>query len=411
LRNQIFGQYLPEQNEFESMRYFLTLTLCLQFAVFSAFSTTITGTVIDAASGKPLESATVFLSGTTFGAITRTDGSFTLNFTPSGSSQFVIAHLGYQTYTKNVSEIPLDQPLKVELQIRSLQLSTVSVIGYDSNRKKNMAEFIFGFFGDSECGKKCTILNPNVIHLERRFIPGKIGQDELIAYADSNLIIENKSLGYTIRYTLESFNQTKYSTIFKGYPLFMDNLSKIKNKERIQENRERAYQGSQMHFFRSLFNKTLQQDGFQIFKIEKQKHINLLGNSYGLMADTVFVPEPSQHMVQTEIQLNLYNNLYLMEKTAALDFKSPFEIRYTLNGEDRAYRNNSIYHIGMKRNLGQQTTIVTILENPLVFYPNGSLKNAGNIVTIGYWSFKRVGEIMPWDYQPPKTSKEVVTLH
>jgi hypothetical protein len=105
------------------------------------------------------------------------------------------------------------------------------------------------------------------------------------------------------------------------------------------------------------------------------------------------------------------NETYYLEKSAVLQYYKPFEIRYTLNGEDKAYRNNWVYHNGMKRTLGQQTTIVRIQGFPLFFYPNGSYKQVRNLVTIGYWSFKKVGEIMPWDYQPPKTAKQVVTLH
>jgi len=391
------------------MRSILALSYFLLFTLNTAFSATITGTVTDSLGGKPLESASVFIAGTTYGANTRPDGSFTLNFTPSGSSQLVIAHLGYQTYTKNVNEIPMGQPLKVALQIKSQQLSAVSVVGYDSNRKENMKEFVFAFLGDSEFGKKCTLLNPNVLHLQRRRIPHKLTEYELIATADSDLIIENKLLGYTIRYNLENFTGTKYGTTFKGYPLFLDNLSRSKNQDKTLAYRERAYQGSQMHFFRSLFTKTLEQEGFKVYKVEKVTGLYLNTPSYGLMADTIFVPEPCQHMVQTEIPLNLYEDLFVMEKSAALRFDKPFEVRFTLNGEDKAY--GVIYYNGMKRNWGQQTSIVMLQDNSQIFYPNGALKNAVNLITIGYWSFKKVGEIMPWDYQPPKTAKQVVTLH
>src|SRR5665647_342603 len=116
-------------------------------------------------------------------------------------------------------------------------------------------------------------------------------------------------------------------------------------------------------------------------------------------------------MVKTETPLNLMEETYYLEKSAALQYYEPFEVRYTLNGEDKAYRSNWVYHSGMTRSLGQQTTIVKIQGFPLLFYPNGSYKLTRDLVTIGYWSFKRVGEIMPWNYLPPKTAKQVVTLH
>lgn len=393
------------------MRYLLTLSFFFFFAHSSLFSATIIGKVTDVTDGKPLESASVFIAGTTFGTNTRSDGSFSLTFAPSGSSQLVVAHLGYQTYTKNANEIASGQPLSVELQIKAQQIAPVSVVGFDSNRKKNMAEFLFGFLGDSEFGKKCSILNPDVLHLQRRAIPHKLLEYELTVTADSDLIIENKLLGYTIRYTLESYKSTSYGTIFKGYPLFLDNLSRIKKPEKTLEYRERAYQGSQMHFFRSLFTKTLQEEGFNTFKIKKVSNLNTAQYKFGLMADTIFVPEPCHHMEQTDIPFKIYDNLFVMDKSAALQYDQPFEVRYTLNGEDKTYNKNTIYFNGMKRNWGQQTSIVMLEDNAQIFYPNGALKNAGNLITIGYWSFKKVGEIMPWDYLPPKTAKQVVTLH
>lgn len=393
------------------MRHFSILFILFFSSLFSSFATTVTGVITDASTNKPLGYASVFIAGTTFGTNANSDGSFVLNFTSSGASQLIVAHLGYQTFSKAVSEIPTDQPLQVSLKIKSQELSTVNVVGTDPNRQSNMTEFIFGFLGDSEFGKKCTILNPNVLHLERRRIKDKFWEFELIAFADSDLIIENKLLGYTIRYTLESFNMTHYSVAFKGYPLFLDNLAQSKNQDKTLANRERTYQGSQMHFFRSLFTRNLQEEGFKIYQVEKQQKISYRSNtSYGLMSDTVFVPENDQYMVQTEKPLQLYDHLYKKETASALVYDGPFEIRFTLNGEDRAYGKNIDYFKGMTRTLGQQASLVMLQGGSVVFFPNGACLNAGTVVTIGYWSFKKVGELLPWDYLPPKTAKHVVTL-
>lgn len=404
---------MPDQNKnLETMRPILSLLILLLLAIQPLYPATISGTVLDATDGKPLESASVFIAGTTFGTNTKPDGSFQLSFTPSDASQLIIAHLGYQTYTVQVAQIQSDQALNISLSVKPMQLSAVNVIGHDSNRKMNMADFLFGFFGDSEFGKKCTILNPNVLHLVRKPIPGKIGQNELHVSADSDLYIENKLLGYTVRYTLEKFVLSKFACSFKGYPLFFDNLARCKNQEKVLENRERAYLGSQMHFFRSLFTKTLQDEGFRVSQVAIEKKNDFLNynNAYGLMADTVFVPEHNRYMVQTEKYLDLYELMIVTERAGFLSYKRPFEVRYTLNGEDRAYRKHEFYFDGMSRTLGQQTSIALLEDGNVTFYPNGALKNAGSLTTIGYWSFKKVGEILPWDYQPSKNDKHVVTL-
>lgn len=393
------------------MRYLSTFIVIFFTSIFSSLATTIVGVVTDASTNKPLESASVFIAGTTFGTNTKADGSFSLNFVQGGATQFVVAHLGYQTYSVATNELSTDSSNSVALQIKPQQLSAVDVVGTDPYRATNMSEFIFGFLGDSEFGKKCSILNPNVLHLERRLIAGKLGEYELTARADSDLIIENKLLGYTIRYTLEYFNKTRYSVTFKGFPLFLDNLARSRNQDKTMANRERAYQGSQMHFFRSLQSKKLYEEGFKIYKVDKNlKAIFGKTISYGLMADTIFVPETDYYMVQTEKPLNLYEYLFSKESASVLAYEGPFEVRYTLNGEDNAYGKNIDYFKGMTRTLGQQSSLVLLQGGSVVFFPNGACLNAGTQITIGYWSFKKVGELLPWNYSPPKTAKQVVTL-
>jgi hypothetical protein len=393
------------------MKSLFTAFFLFVIASFPSFSATISGYITDATNGQPLESVTIFVAGTTSGTVSDAEGRFSLDYPNKGTAQLVLTHIGYEYKTMNIDDVENGRILRIILQEKPQQLSEVNVIGIDPNRKENMKEFLFGFFGDSQAGKKCKILNPDVLKLSRNFLPGKIGEYIITATADSALIIENKLLGYTIRYTLECFHQTKYETTFQGYPLFIDNLSQIRNPDRIIQLREQAYLGSPMHFFRSLHTKKLDSEGFKLYQVKTGPNTPGMSGTYGLMADSVFVSGKNMHLAQSSKQLDLSDKIFLFERLGVIQFNEPFEVRFTLQGEEKAYRLNNLYHNGLKRTLGQQTTLVRFTDGQLLFYPNGSYKISQNMVTIGYWSYKKVGEILPWDYQPPKTAKQIVTLH
>ncbi|MNY04078.1 hypothetical protein D3C86_1367300 [compost metagenome] len=78
--------------------------------------------------------------------------------------------------------------------------------------------------------------------------------------APQTLVIENKKLGYTIQYNLINFQADfkSKSTSYLGTSFFKETSS----RKEIVLNRMNAYQGSLMHFFRSLYKNELEKDGF-----------------------------------------------------------------------------------------------------------------------------------------------------
>ncbi|WP_315816906.1 hypothetical protein [Paraflavitalea speifideaquila] len=98
----------------------------------------------------------------------------------------------------------------------------------------------------------------------------------MIAVADEPLIIENRALGYRIKYQLEDFiyNMSERTLLYVGYTLFEDMAA---DRNRIPRRwvvaRKHAYEGSMMHFMRSLYTNKLDMDGFEVQRMVKVPNI------------------------------------------------------------------------------------------------------------------------------------------
>ncbi len=113
----------------------LSLVLMLAFASFTAMvaQRSISGTVTDE-SGEALIGATILVKGTTTGAVTDIDGSYTLSV-PSGSNTLVFSYTGYAT-----QEIELGASNVVDIQMNpdAQLLNEVVVTGYSEIEAKKL---------------------------------------------------------------------------------------------------------------------------------------------------------------------------------------------------------------------------------------------------------------------------------
>jgi TonB-linked SusC/RagA family outer membrane protein len=93
----------------------------------------ITGIVTDE-NGAPLPGATIQIKGTTKGAITDTDGIFTINV-PSSQTILVASFIGYQTVTVTVGD-----PRKINVQLRpkANELEEVTAVAFARQKKESV---------------------------------------------------------------------------------------------------------------------------------------------------------------------------------------------------------------------------------------------------------------------------------
>ncbi|WP_026954536.1 SusC/RagA family TonB-linked outer membrane protein [Algoriphagus vanfongensis] len=94
----------------------------------------IKGKVIDAKQNEAVIGATIIIKGTTKGTVTDVDGSFSL-IVPKGSDELEVSYLGYQSKTVTIGN---QSELTIYLQEEEGVLDEVVVLGYDSQKKKDL---------------------------------------------------------------------------------------------------------------------------------------------------------------------------------------------------------------------------------------------------------------------------------
>ena len=245
--------------------YLLICFALLSTPSFSQAAHTIKGQVMNEAGGAPIANCSVFINSTSKGTVTDAAGRFELSNIPDGKYVLIVSSIGYETYVQPFSGTQLPLGLTIRLKQKATDLSAVTVAPFDPNGWDNWGKaFTDNFIGTTEYANLCTIKNKEVIHF--RYSSKK---ELLTAVADSPIIIENKALGYTLKYQLEQFsvNFSAGTSMYLGYPLFIDMPAPSKTWEALwKKNREKAYYGSVMHFIRMLYKNQLHSpaEGFEI---------------------------------------------------------------------------------------------------------------------------------------------------
>lgn len=115
---------------------YLLLCLFIGVAFATAQTTKVTGTVISADDDEPVIGASIVVAGTTIGTVTDYDGVFTLNV-PDNAKTLIISYIGMKS-----AEIAVKPIVKVVLESDSQNLEEVVVVGYGTQKKKDVTSSI-----------------------------------------------------------------------------------------------------------------------------------------------------------------------------------------------------------------------------------------------------------------------------
>ncbi|MDG5491081.1 TonB-dependent receptor [Psychroserpens sp. SPM9] len=112
----------------------LFVGFCLLFSavVLAQEKYSIRGTIKDITNGETLLGASVFLKGTSNGAITNEYGFFSLT-APKGTYTLIISYMGYETLTKDIN-LDADQTLNFELKEFATSLNEVIIVAEESEQ-------------------------------------------------------------------------------------------------------------------------------------------------------------------------------------------------------------------------------------------------------------------------------------
>jgi hypothetical protein len=352
------------------MHKIIIIILCLLPASLFAQGYRVSGTVIDAQTRQPLAGASVFCQNTTIGTLTNSNGEFSITV-PAGGYDIIVSFTGYETQSESVTAQSENlSQLRFVLKEKSKNMEEVSVVATTEvkNGWEKYGEFFREqFIGMTENSKLCTIDNPSAL---RFFFSKK--RNRLKVLASEDLIITNKALGYKIRYTLDSFTYEYANglTQFTGYPLFEPLVGNAEEVVKWKEKREEAYLGSMTHFMTGYYHKTLGQDGFKIeYLDEKTKKFRSLNDPY----DTAFATLADGDL---ELHPSTILRIIYLNETPEQDYLV----------KNKLALNNTV-----------QISQLTFRDAILV-EQNGYCYDQKDILSIGYWAWEKIADLMPYDY-------------
>lgn len=244
------------------MRFALVIT-CWFLVQFSIAQLSLTGRVIDTVTKQPIAGVSIFLSNTSIGTVSNEKGEFQILHIPQGKFELIASSLNYEPFITEIQSAQKPSMLSIQLKSSSNVLQEVIVESYDKDGWAKWGNyFTTNFIGTSSITKYCTLKNPDVIKF--RINPRT---NTVRAFAHENLIFENRALGYNIKYLLSKFEFNISTNTFKytGYPLFENIVPENAAEEKKWESaRLHTYQGSLMHFMRSVFSNQLIEEGFEV---------------------------------------------------------------------------------------------------------------------------------------------------
>lgn len=371
---------------FKSLLFIFSLIISINAAAQNQFA--LSGTVTDE-NNAFVKGATVFISGSQ--KITATDdkGRFTFNGLISGSYQLVVKALGYDSYFQNVMLNLKTVDLNIRLKIKPYALKEV-VIGIDKKRDERYNLFVNNFLGTSRNANSCKIVNPEIVHLQYNK-----EYKTLQATTDDFLIIENKRLGYRIKYLLKVFeyNYETHATVYDGETSFEDMNGSPESKKKWVENRLKEYNGSLMHFLRALYiNKDEPlKEGFLLRPIYEQVGEGEQGRNTLFSVGAPIKYDSLVSVVDTSfISFKFKSKLYVVyDPKLTLKMKTQPPILAT----DRKWTQ-----------FGYFASILILSSKQAIVDSKGRYTDYGAFLIDGTWGEMRLGDQLPYEYQPPSVA-------
>jgi hypothetical protein len=387
------------------------LLLLLFFLPIAAYSQTITisGKVTTSVSLEGIGKVSVFLSNSSYGTETSEDGSFSLYGVKPGQYDLVASFVGYQDYSQTilVGKDPIN--VTIPLMPKVNQLRGV-VITTPANWKKNWEEFRKAFIGTSENAKNCVVVNPHVVSMVN-----SNRKHTLEAWSEDFLVVENKSLGYRVKFLIDTFSNNGLTNIisWQGKAVFQELPGSAEQKKIWKLKREETYYGSSRDFYHALYTDRLTQEGFMIKRLHRELNPERPQEGVILQKIKFFREHPNRDSLNYWITRENMSKYYreslekeplqpyqIFGKTTkpglfVISFTDCLYVIYTKRHEETDFRD--IYRPLDMENY--ETSVLTLFAPYAVFDMNGVVFE-GSPLTEGTWSKSKLAELLPYDYAP-----------
>lgn len=345
----------------------------------------ITGRVLDAETNLPLSGAHVFIASSMIGTITDDDGNYRLERVPTGALRLYVSMLGFEPQFKDL----LLQTAQVYtynfiLETKILEVGEIVVEAEgDEHWLERLKKFTRLFIGESPNSSEVTITNPEVLDFQA-------SGGTLTAFAGEPLEIENKALGYKIKYFLNDFKAEPRRTQYDGEPLYEEmQPSSPEEAQRWKASRRKAFMGSFRHFLLALLSGRTEGQGFKTYSRPGMGR-SQAGGTFGSgskISNTRFSIDASKMIKPGETSADFI-----------LDFEGYIELIYMGEEEDPSYAKwEGAYG---KRGSRFQTSWITMEHGPTSIDYKGDILDPYGVTFSGYLAFERVADEVPKEYRP-----------
>lgn len=398
---------------------FILLLMLFNLAAFAQGNFSITGTVRD--EKETIPGAAIYLSGTKISTITNVEGKFTISKLPAGNYDVLVQVVGYLPYSKSV--IISDKSVNMEILLTSnpVMLNEV-VIKPDPNRLAYLSLFKEFFIGKSPNAQDCKILNSEVLIIDYD------KQRRVLSVSSKDfLIIENKALGYRIKYMLQTFEYDYRTRIvyFAGFPFFEEMKGSKSKVNKWNKKRNTAYYGSNQHFFKSLYEGTTLNEGFAIYKMATiankhrqpdsvinanikrltagSKAINMLtfnqDDSLNFWLKERSKPKSMSVLNKAPVGIDTLVKTYNQD-VKYISFTDELFVMYTKERETEEYRSSGFFAVRAPEMGNYQVSLINLIDSHILFYKNGSIGNPRACLLKGFWAYEKMADAVPIEFKP-----------
>lgn len=367
--------------------------ILLQYLGHAQSRFTLSGVVLDEKK-LPVPSATVFLSGTLRITATDASGRFTFNELAAGTYLVSVKMISYAPEFRNIMLKQSVTDLKIALKVSPVALRGVVIGGKDPSWDEKYGLFKECFLGLSKNARNCKILNPKSLRLKY-----KNGKRTLEGHSDDFLIIENAQLGYRIKYLLKIFEYKMNIgiTSYGGETSFEEMEGTPQQKAIWAGNRNKIYYGSAMHFFRALYagGKHPAAEGFKIRSLAEpydleDERLNARMRPPAKVDERPVAFDSLVTVVDSSfIALKFHRGLFI-------DYEPKTNLLKGLEIDE-----NGIASLPFTND----SSILQLGITEAIIDSRGKVMDDLTFLMMGRWGRMRVGDQLPYEYQPIKTSK------
>jgi len=359
------------------LRPLMLLTL-LTGSVHTFSQSTLSGKLTDHQTGEPVPYASVYFANTTLGTSSQSDGAFFINKIPTGKFDLLVEVIGDRRFRMPIEFVQGGYHVDITLDQDTIQLHPVTVVA-ESDRKY-FPVFTRYFIGDDKTAKRCTILNPEVLYFYF-----DADRNNLSVTAHQPVEVLNPDLGYKVYFTLDMFvlDFKAGSKLMQGIARFEElPVGGREDSNTRDKKRALAYRGSLFHFMRSLYNRTLNHEGFDLYTVDSVE------SSTG--KTEVLHPTKETKSVSGD-------------KVKQLNFQGLLKLEYR-HEQDMSYPGRGAW--ARNPNGYQQTYL--LLKNPcLEIYENGYYAEQNSVWMTGYLIWREtVSNMVPLGYEPVKKKQK-----